>query len=85
MFRRKKAGAIARLVKQIREVYMYCKIWLAEQAATTVARRYMIQASALSKKGNRWLRFKTQWQGRKYFAQAAICRYARRSGTYKNL
>jgi hypothetical protein len=87
MFRRKKEGLVKRFVRRIREYYLYCKVWVAEKAAKGVANRHMAYADANTTEGvaGMWLRFKTRMTGRKFFAQAALCRYARRSGTYKNL
>lgn len=82
MFRRqKKVGAVRRLVKRIREFYLYCRVYLAEKAAKSVGAQHFRKAGDL--KG--WAKFKCKMAGRKFYAQAAICRYARRSGTYKNL
>jgi hypothetical protein len=80
--RRQKESVLRRFVRQIRECYLYCKVWVAEKCATSVARQHMARANIQT---GRWLRFKTRMTGRKFFVQAAICRYARRSGTYKNL
>ncbi len=90
-FRRKKVGLAKRFVgdvcTDVRDCYLYCKVWLSEKAAVSVARRYMVYADADNTPGisGRWLRCKTRWTGRRFRAQAAICRYARRSGTYRNL
>ena len=87
MFRRKKEGLVKRFVRRIRECYLYCKVWVAEKAATSVAGRHMAYAKADTTPGftGKWRRFKTRCTGRKFYVQAAICRYARRKGTYKNL
>ena len=88
MFRRKKApNVFKRFVKRIREYYLYCKVYLAEKTAAHVGNKYFAFAQANTTEGfaGKWLRFKTRMSGRKYYCQAAICRYARRSGTYKNL
>jgi len=79
--RRQKESVLRRLVRQIRECYLYCKVYAAEKIAASVARRHMKMAN--TQKG--WIKFKTRWAGRKYFLQAGICRFARRSGSYKNL
>ncbi len=87
MFRRKKENIVACFVRQIRECYLYCKVYIAEKVAKGVAARHMAYADADTTPGvsARWRRIKTRITGRKYLFQAAICRYARRSGTYKNL
>ena len=83
MFRRKKKQSLPRrIVRKIRECYLYCKVYVAEKVATSVARKYMIAARNES---GRWRGFKARLTASKFFAQAAICRYARRSGTYRNL
>lgn len=87
MFRRKKEGFVKRFVKRIREYYLYCRVYLAEKIATKLGHQYISHADADTTPGisGYWRRFKTHMKGRKYFMQAALCRYARRSGTYKNL
>ena len=87
MFLRKKTGRITRFVKRIRECYLWLKICIAEGVAKGVAQVHMKRAKADNTPGfsGYWLRFKTRMLARKFFMQAAICRYARRTGTYKNL
>lgn len=87
MFERKKQGLVKRFVKRIREYYMYCKCFIAEKVAVKVGQQCIARAEADTTPGinGYWCRFKTRMESRKFFTQAAICRYARRSGTYKNL
>ena len=92
MFRRKKKQSLPRrIVKRIREYYLYCKVYVAEKVAARIAREYQDEANKMLDRPNTsWFkdigkRFKLRSQFVKFMTQAAICRYARRSGTYKNL
>lgn len=87
MLRRKKQSLIKRFVKRIREYYLYCKVYLAEKISTKLGHQYVAHATADKTPGmsGHWRRFKTRMQSRKHFAQAALCRYARRTGNYKRL
>lgn len=87
MFRRKTEGLVKHFVKRIRECYLYLRVLVAEKVAKTAAKSYMHRADQYPVHcfKDRWIRFKIRMGGRKLFAQAAICRYARRKGTYKNL
>ena len=91
MFRRKKKQSLPRrIVRTIRECYLYCKVYLAEKVATHLG--YKAKALGKQQRGldkhfysNLRERFACWVVSRKYFFQAAVCRYARRTGTYKNL
>ena len=70
-----------------KQAWNYSKVWLAEKAAIGVAHRYTKSAKENDVPGVRgkWLRFRTRMTAFKFRGQAALCRYSRTTGTYKNL
>lgn len=67
----------------------YCKLRLAQTAATKAGKHYIKEADKKPKEGEEELswfqKFKLRMKGRKFLAQAAICKTALKYDAHKNL